>query len=158
MAENMWIKMDGCKGEATDGEHKDEIDVDSYSWGMTHPIQPGGTGQSAGESTPSQLVVSKTDDKATPNLMKFCMNAKSFPTVLLTCRKRGEKPIDYLKITMKNAVVASVQDSGSGDGTPAHESVSFAFTAVEVEYTPQKEDGTPDGSVKTTWDFAKNTE
>jgi type VI secretion system secreted protein Hcp len=158
MAENMWIKMDGCKGEATDDKHKDEIDVDSYSWGMMHPIQPGGTGQSAGESTASQLVVSKTVDKATPNLMKFCMNAKSFPSVVLTCRKRGENPIDYLKITMKNAVVASLQDSGNGDGSPAQESVSFAFTAVEVEYIPQKEDGTPDGSVKTTWDFAANKE
>ena len=90
--------------------------------------------------------------------MKFCMNAKSFPTVVLTCRKRGEKPIEYLKITMKNAVVASLQDSGSGDGQPAQESVSFAFTAVEVEYTPQKEDGSADGSVKATWDFAANKE
>jgi type VI secretion system secreted protein Hcp len=158
MAENMWIKMDGCKGEATDDKHKEEIDVDSYSWGMSHPVDPGGTGQSAGESTATQLVVSKTVDKATPNLMKFCMNAKSFPTVVLTCRKRGENPIEYMKITMKNAIVASVQDSGSGDGSPAQESVSFAFTAVEVEYTPQKEDGTPDGSVKATWDFAANKE
>ena len=155
MAENMWIKMDGCKGEATDDKHKDEIDVDSYSWGMSHPVDPGGTGQSAGESTATQLVVSKTVDKATPNLMKFCMNAKSFPEVLLTCRKRGENPIEFMKITMKNAVVASVQDSASGDGA-IEESVSFAFTAVKVEYTPQKEDGTPDASVNIEWDFAKN--
>jgi len=158
MAENMWIKMDGCKGEATDGDHKDEIDIESYSWGMTHPIDPGGTGQSAGESTASQLTVTKTVDKATPNLMKFCMNAKSFPEVLLTCRKRGEKPIEYLKVTMKNAVVGSVQYSGSGDGTPAMENVSFAFTAVKVEYTPQKDDGSADGAVTMTWDFAANKE
>src|SRR5439155_22302397 len=111
---------------------------------------------SAGESTASQLTVTKTVDKATPNLMKFCMNAKVFPEVLLTCRKRGEKPIEYLKVTMKNALVASVQDSGSGDGTPAMESISFAFTGVKVEYTPQKEDGTADGAVTMTWDFAKN--
>jgi type VI secretion system secreted protein Hcp len=156
MAESMWIKIPDCKGEATDADHKDEIDIDSYSWGMVHPIDPGGTGQSAGESTASQLVVSKTVCKATPNLMKFCMNAKSFGEVLLTCRKRGENPIEYMKITMKNTVVASVQDSGSADGAPAHESVSFAFTAVKVEYTPQKEDGTPDASVSIEWDFAKN--
>ena len=158
MAESMWVKIDGCDGEATDDAHKKEIDIEAYSWGMTHPIDPGGTGQSAGESTASQLTVTKTVDKASPNLMKFCMNAKSFPKVLLTCRKRGENPIDYLKITMKNSVIGSIQNSGTGDGAPAMETVSFAFTAVEVEYIPQKEDGTADGSVKTTWDFAANTE
>ena len=158
MAENMWVKIDGCKGEATDNDHKDEIDIESYSWGMSHPVDPSGTGQSAGESTASQLVVTKTVDKATPNLMKFCMNAKVFPEVLLTCRKRGENPIEYLKIKMKNALVAAVSDAGSGDGAPAQESISFAFTGVEVEYTPQKEDGTPDGAVTMKWDFAKNKE
>jgi len=158
MAESMWIKIDGVKGEATDDKHKDEIDIDSYSWGMSHPVDPGGTGQSAGTSTATQLVVSKTVDKATPNLMKFCLNAKSFEKVVLTCRKMGGTPIENLMITMFNTIVASVQDSGSGEGAPAHESVSFAFTKVEVEYTPQKEDGTADGSVKATWDFSKNTE
>jgi type VI secretion system secreted protein Hcp len=109
-----------------------------------------------GESTASQLVVSKSVCKATPNLMKFCMNAKSFGEVLLTCRKRGENPIEFMKITMKNVVVASVQDSGSSADGALQESVSFAFTAVKVEYTPQKEDGTPDASVNIEWDFAKN--
>ena len=158
MAESMWVKIDGCKGEATDDKHKDEIDIESFSWGMTHPVQLGGTGHSAGETTASQLVVTKTVCKASPNLMKFCMNAKVFPEVLLTCRKRGENPIDYMKIKMKNAMVGSLQDSGSGEGAPAHESVSFAFTAVEVEYTPQKDDGSADGAVTMKWDFAKNKE
>src|SRR5262245_4653952 len=158
MAESMWIKIDGCKGEATDDKHKDDIDVDSYAWGMMHPIQQGGTGLSAGESTASQLTVTKKVDKASPNLMKFCMNDRSFPKALLTCRKRGENPIDFLKVTMKNAVIASVQESGSADGIIGNEHVSFAFTAVEVEYTPQKDDGSPDGAVTMKWDFAKNKE
>lgn len=158
MAENMWIKMDGCKGEATDAKHKDEIDVDSYSWGLSHPVDPGGSGQSAGESTATALVVSKTVDVATPNLMKFCMNAKTFPTVVLTCRKRGTDPVEYLKITMKNTIVSSVQTSGAGEGSPAQESVAFSFTAVEIEYTPQSDEGAPGGAVKATWDFAKNQE
>jgi type VI protein secretion system component Hcp len=38
------------------------------------------------------------------------------------------------------------------------ESVSFAFTAVEVEYTPQKDDGSADGAVTMKWDFAANKE
>jgi type VI secretion system secreted protein Hcp len=158
MAESMWIKIDGCKGEATDEEHKDEIDIQSFSWGMSHPVSSSGTGQSMGESSASDLSVMKLVDRASPNLMKFCMNAKVFPEVLLTCRKRGETPIDYMKIKMKNALISSVQNSGAAEGGPLSESVSFAFTAVEVEYTPQKDDGSADGAVTMKWDYAKNKE
>ncbi len=138
MAESMWIKIDGCKGEATDDAHKDEIDIQSFSWGMSHPVSSSGTGQSMGESTASDLSVMKLVDRASPNLMKFCMNAKVFPEVLLTCRKRGETPIDYMKLKMKNALISSIQNSGAGEGGPLSESVSFAFTAVEVEYTTRR--------------------
>src|SRR5262245_62000800 len=158
MAESMWIKIDGVDGEATDDKHQKEIDVDSYSWGMVHPVDPGGSGQSAGESTASQLTVTKTVDKATPNLMKFCMNAKSFGKVILTCRKRGENPIEYLKVTMKIAWRASEKGSGGGDGVIGVEKDPFALQAVEVEYTPQKDDGTADGAVTMKWDFAANKE
>ena len=158
MAESMWIKIDGCNGEATDDQHKGEIDIQSFSWGMTHPVSATGTGQSMGESTASDLNVMKLVDKASPNLMKFCMNAKVFGEVLLTCRKRGETPIDYMKIKMKNALISSVQNSGAAEGGPLSESVAFAFTAVEVEYTPQKDDGSADGAVTMKWDFAKNKE
>lgn len=35
MALDMFIKIDGIKGESTDDKHKDEIDVLSWSWGMS---------------------------------------------------------------------------------------------------------------------------
>jgi type VI secretion system secreted protein Hcp len=158
MAESMWIKIDGCKGEATDDKHKDEIDIQSFSWGLSHPVSSSGTGQSMGESSASDLSVMKLVDRSTPNLMKFCMNAKVFGEVLLTCRKRGEDPIEYMKVKMKNALISNIQNSGASEGGPLSESVSFAFTAVEVEYTPQKDDGSADGAVTMKWDFAKNKE
>jgi type VI secretion system secreted protein Hcp len=74
-------------------------------------------------------------------------------------RKRGDKPIDFVKIKMKNAVVAGVNNSGSaGGGLNLSESVSFAFEAVEFEYTPQKPDGQPDGAVTFKWNIKANKE
>ena len=35
MAVDMFLKMDGIKGESVDDKHKDEIDVLSWSWGMS---------------------------------------------------------------------------------------------------------------------------
>jgi type VI secretion system secreted protein Hcp len=157
MAGSMWLKIDGCEGEATDDGHQKEIDITSYSWGLHHPVSFHGGGLSSGETSVSDLTVSKLVDKASPNLMKFCLSAKSLTQVLLTARKRGENPIDYIKIKMKNALVSGVNSSGSGD-THGGESVSFAFEAVEVEYTPQGPDGKPQGAVTLKWDVKKNKE
>jgi type VI protein secretion system component Hcp len=38
MAGSMWVKIDGCEGEATDEGHQKEIDILSYSLGATHPV------------------------------------------------------------------------------------------------------------------------
>lgn len=157
MAGSMWLKINGCEGEAEDDGHQKEIELQSWGWGMTHPVGYGGTGLSKGETTAQDLVVTKNLDKATPNLMKFCLSAKPLDEVLLTVRKRGESPIDYLKIKMKNALISSVSDSATMDGSGS-ESVAFAFEAVEVEYTPQGKDGKAQGAVTMKWDIKKNKE
>lgn len=157
MAGSMWLKIDGCEGEATDDGHQKEIDISSYQWGMSHPASLRGTGGSGGETTATELVVTKAIDKASPNLMKFCFNAKHFNEILLTVRKRGESPIDYLKIKMKGASISGLSTSGAAD-SPGAESVSFMFEAVEVEYTPQDSAGKAQGAVTFKWDIKKNKE
>jgi len=159
MAGSMWLKIPGCEGEATDDGHQKEIDIQSYSFGMSHPVSFRGSGLSGGETTVQDLVVTKIVDKSSPNLMKFCLNAKSLDEVLLTARKRGESPIDYIKIKLKNALVSSVSQGGSsgGDGHPM-ETVAFAFEAIEKEYTPQGSDGKPQGAVSLKWNVKQNKE
>jgi type VI secretion system secreted protein Hcp len=157
MAGSMWLKIDGCEGEATDDGHQKEIDVSSWQWGMAHALGPRGGGGSSGETSSTDLIVMKQIDKASPNLMKFCFNAKHFPEILLTVRKRGENPIDYLKLKMKGALIANVSVSGAAD-SPGMESVGFHFDAVEVEYTPQDDKGKAQGAVTFKWDLKKNKE
>ena len=36
-----FLKFDGIKGESTDAKHKDEVDVEAWSWGETHAAGPG---------------------------------------------------------------------------------------------------------------------
>jgi type VI secretion system secreted protein Hcp len=35
MAVDMFLELEGIKGEAQDGKHKDKIDVLAWSWGMS---------------------------------------------------------------------------------------------------------------------------
>ena len=40
MAVDMFLKLDGIKGESLDATHKDEIDVLAWSWGLSQSGVP----------------------------------------------------------------------------------------------------------------------
>jgi len=158
MATDIHVKIDGIKGEATTDKHKDEIEVLSWHWGVTHPVSYSGTGMSGGKANVQDLSIEKHIDKASPNLWKYCLNGKHLPEITLTQRRSGEGAIDYVKITLKDAMISAVQTSGASGGEVPRESVTIAFGNVDYDYTPQKADGKPDGAVSCKWDVKANKE
>jgi len=158
MAVDMFLKIDGIKGEAQDDKHKDEIDVLAWSWGMgqsatTHIGGGGGSGRVAVQD----LSITKFMDKATPNLMSYCCNGKHIPKILLTVRKAGgDKPLEYMKITMEDCLVSNVSTGGSGSEDRLTENLALNFTKFKVEYTPQKPDGSGDAAIEMGYNIAKN--
>ena len=48
-AVDYFLKFDGIDGESADAKHKDEIDVESWSWGKTTPARLGGWRGGAGK-------------------------------------------------------------------------------------------------------------
>ncbi|MDF1553066.1 MAG: type VI secretion system tube protein Hcp [Deferrisomatales bacterium] len=159
MSVDMFIKLEGIKGESIDHKHKDEIDVLAWSWGMS---QSGtthmGAGSGAGKVNVQDLSLTKYVDKASPNLMKFCCNGKHIKEAILTVRKAGEKPLEYIVITMKDAIISSVSTGGSGGEDRLTENVTLNFGQVKTAYTPQKADGSGDAAIEMTWNIATNTE
>lgn len=157
MARDIFLKIEGIKGESQDDKHKDEIDVLAWSWGMS---QSGtthmGGGGGAGKVQVNDMSITKYVDLATPNLMLYCCNGKHIPNILLTVRKAGENALEYLKITMKDALISSVTSSGSMDEDRLTEQLSMNFASVKVEYTPQKADGTAGAAVEMGWNIEKN--
>jgi type VI secretion system secreted protein Hcp len=63
----------------------------------------------------------------------------------------ADKQEDYFRVFLKDALITSVQLSGSNENPT--ESVSFAFQAVEIAYKPEKDDGTLDAAVKKGYDL-----
>src|SRR5205807_72834 len=102
MSVDMFLKLDDLKGESEDYKHKNEIDVLSWSWGMS---QSGtthmGTGGGAGKVSVDDLSFTKYVDRGSPTLIISCCSGKHFKQGVLTVRKAGEMPLEYLKITMK---------------------------------------------------------
>jgi type VI secretion system secreted protein Hcp len=157
MTVDVFLKLDDVKGESVDSKHKDEMDLLSWSWGMSQSgTTHSGGGGGAGKVSVHDLSVTKYIDKASPTLQLSCCNGKHFKEGLLTVRKAGEHPLEYLKITMKEILVTSVTTGGSGGEDRLTENVSLNFAEFKTEYTPQKPDGSGDAAVEAAFNIAEN--
>jgi type VI secretion system secreted protein Hcp len=157
MSVDMFLKLDGIKGESKDDKHKDEIHIESFSWGLTQQggFNTGGGG-GAGKVNVHDISISKYLDKASCDLMMCCSSGKHIASGLITVRKAGEKPLEYLKIKLTDILVSSIQHSGSGHGDVLSENLSINFAKYELEYYEQKPDGSGTKAGQMGWDVKAN--
>jgi type VI secretion system secreted protein Hcp len=158
MAVDMFLMLDGIKGESGDDKHKGEIDLESFSWGMS---QMGSGHRSSGLGTGKvevkDISITKLIDKASPSLMLACANGKHIPKGKITVRKAGENPLDYLTIDMEGIMVSDYQTGGSDNGTEKPmENVALNFAKIKVEYWTQNEKGAKGENANFSWDVSKN--
>jgi type VI secretion system secreted protein Hcp len=157
MAVDMFMKIDGVSGEAKDSAHSDEIDVIAWTWGLQQSgSRHAGGGGGSGKVNIQDLSFTKYVDKSSTDLMLFCCNGKHVKEATLTVRKAGESPLEYIKVKMSDCLISGVTTGGSGGEDRLTENVTLNFAKVEVEYTPQKEDGSGDAPATMGWDVAKN--
>ncbi len=148
MAIDTHIKFDGVEGESTQVDHKGEVKILSWTWGVSNASQVGAAGSGKGKAVPGDFQFTHVYDKASPLLAKKCAQGVHFPTVVVTERKSGEGQKDFLKITMKEVFITAVQSSGGDLG----ESVSMSYGAIDFSYRPQDAKGGLGGEVKFGWD------
>ena len=156
MAVDMFLKLDGVKGEAKDAKHKDELHIESFSWGMNQTGAHGtGGGGGAGKVSVHDISITKFVDKSSPALMLFCANGKHIANGLLTVRKAGEKPLEYLKIKLTDILISGVQFAGHGSELLT-ENVTLNFAKFHLEYQEQKPDGSGQPAGEMGWDIKQN--
>jgi type VI secretion system secreted protein Hcp len=157
MASDIFAKIGDIKGESTDSKHKDEIEVLSFSWGVTNAVPAGGAGGGAGKAKFQDLAFTHAIDKATPQLLQACATGKHLPEATITHRKAGKGQQEYLIIKMNDVVITGVINSDStADPNPSSETVSLAFAKVDLEYKPQKADGSLDAGIHFKFDLKAN--
>jgi type VI secretion system secreted protein Hcp len=158
MATDIFMKLGDIKGESLDDKHKGEIEVMSYSWGVTNAGSMGvGSGGGEGKATFHDLSFTHNIDKATPVLMQACATGVHYKDGVITHRKAGKGQQEYLVIKMNDIIVTGVSQGGSGDGGNT-ENVSVAFAKVDLEYKPQKADGSLDAGVHFKYDIKAQKE
>ena len=158
MALDMFIKIGDLKGESVDKKHKEDIDVLAWSWGVSNSGSAHvGGGAGTGKANVQDLSFTKYIDKASPDLMLACCNGKHYDSALLTVRKAGEKPLEYLKITMTEVLITSVSTGGSGGEDRLTENVTLNFAEVKVDYVEQTAKGGTGDKPSMNWNIAENS-
>jgi type VI secretion system secreted protein Hcp len=146
-----FLKIDGVEGESADAMHKGEIDIEAWSWGETHPAQPGGG--DAGKVEMSDFSFTMELSKASPQLFLACAEGGQIKAAWLSARRGAGKVDDYfLKWTFSDLLISSYQSGATAGQTPLDE-VSFSFAKIEVEYKEQMPEGGFGGELKAGWDL-----
>jgi type VI secretion system secreted protein Hcp len=155
VAVNAYLFIDGIEGPST--SNAKHIDVLSFSWGVSQTAVYGagasGKEAKAGRADFSNLTIMKVLDKTTPLLCDHCATGNILSKVYLLYDKPvGDKQEGYFRIWIKDALITSVQLSGSNENPS--ESVSFAYQGVEIAYKPEKDDGSLDAAIPKGYDLS----
>jgi type VI secretion system secreted protein Hcp len=159
MAVDQFLELEGVKGETLDKVYKGKnaIDVLSWNWGMSNTgTFHHGSGGGAGKANFQDISITKYVDKSTADLMMFCANGKHMTKGTLTCRKAGDNPLEYMKITMQQILVSSYATGGAAGDERTTETVTLNFAKVKVEYFMQNAQGGKETGGQMAWDIAGN--
>ena len=136
MAVDAFLKIDGIPGESRDKAHPGEIEVLSYSWGVTNTGSSSvGGGGGEGKASFHEFTFSSHVTKASPLLAEACATGQHIKIAWLSVRKAGGS-IDFYKPQFSDIIVTSYGEGGSEgaqDDAPINQ-VSLNFDKCDIDY------------------------
>jgi type VI secretion system secreted protein Hcp len=156
VAIDMFLQVDGVKGESADANHNGFSDVKGMSWGASQAVSISGGGGGAGKVSFSDLTVMTVMDSATPAILKMCASGKHISTVKVSICKAGGTQIEYATVVLKDVLVTSAQFAGASDGESLAVNYSFQAAKVEHHYWVQGKDGSKGAESQMGWDVKQN--
>ena len=155
MAVNAYLIIDGRPGPSTSKQNA--IDILSFSFGasQTHVIGPGSSGGEtrAGRANLHDVSIMKVVDKVSPLLFDDCVTGNILKKVdIIYDKPMGDDQQDYYKIHMEDALITSIQHSGSSENPV--ESSSFAYQKIKLSYNPEQ-NGSLQGFIDKGFDVLK---
>lgn len=160
MAIDVYLYIDGIKGESADDRHKDWIECKSVSWGVEQPrsaTASTGGGHTAERCEHRDIVISKLADLSSPILLQTCAAGRTIPKAkfeFMRADAQGER-VKYFEIEIDNVLIGAVSPAVD-EGDILMEEVGFKFSRVRWKYTQQKISGGAGGNTSGGWDLAAN--
>jgi len=165
MSDDMFMRIEAdakddtvLAGETRDSEHKNWIDIFSWSFGASQAIGAP-PHRTTGRGSNSDLTISKNIDSLSPKLWIKCLKGEHlFKVTINNCKAVGNTESKnkgsgrelYFKIELEDAIITSINQSGSGS---LSESVSFNPKNMIVTYTKTASaTGSGQGNISANWD------
>ena len=142
MAADIFAKIGDIKGESNDAKHKDEIEVLSWSWGVSQSgTMAHGGGGGAGKASFQDFNFMHNIDKASPVLLQAARPVSTSRKRPSRCAKPARAPQEFLVIKLTDILISSVSSSGSRRVVPRPRASRSITRRSMLEYKPQKADG-----------------
>jgi type VI secretion system secreted protein Hcp len=124
----MFIKIGNIPGEASDPEHKDWVEILSYSLGA---------GLTDGKRKVGSLKIEHNLDSSTPMLYKSLLTGEKINEVTLQlCRTSGLKTC-IMEYKLENAIINKIITERTNNKDIQKEEISFEFDKITFTYTKE---------------------
>jgi len=161
--QNIYLKLDGIEGESTSGQGKGQIELHSWSHGITMPISAGhasGISVKHGRCDHQDLTIVKHMDKTSPTLNLYTSGGNNIKSAVLTvfqADKADSDPILYYQIDLTDVLISSIHIHANGMDHPT-ETVTLHYNSIKWTYATHTKDapGGKKGNVATGWDLEAN--
>jgi type VI secretion system secreted protein Hcp len=151
------LKLDGIVGESKHVAHHGEIEVLSWSWGLSAAATTaGGGGGGAGKVSFQDFHVTARISKASPALFLACATGKHMKHAHLSGLRGGAGGGELLEVVLADVVITSYQQSDAEDDAPL-EQFTLTFATIETTYFPPAADGKSGAEVTASYDLKTAT-
>ncbi|GAB3443391.1 type VI secretion system tube protein Hcp [Massilia solisilvae] len=160
MAIDVYLQIDGIKGESSDHGHDGWIELTSAQWGVKQPKSATAStsgGHTAERCEHSSITITKMADLSSPILMQTCSSGRTIPKAKLEfMRADGQgTPVKYYEVELENVLIDSMNQAAH-EGGILHDSIGLRFAKVRWKYTQQKIGGGAGGNTMGGWNLATN--
>lgn len=163
MACDMFIRIDGIKGDSNDSKHKEWIEVESFTHSITQATGGASSAQgvhTGGRADHADFSFVKRLDSATPTLAKYVCDGKHIPKIdFELCRAMGDKQC-FMKYQFEDSIIAgqSPQGTSKGEDLIPLEEIKIRYGVMKWEYTPTdpRSGGKVGAAIKSGWSTIEN--
>lgn len=145
----MFFKLDGIPGESDTVGFENQIEIDSFSFGVTKAKDK--------PASFSDVNVTRQSDTASPEFMFRAASGAAIPSGILSVRRTGGdgNSFTYLKYCFTNLRVTSFSQ-GASSSSRAAENIGLSYSTVSMSSFAQKADGTTSLGMTRGWDLVRN--